>query len=79
MFRNMQNAEIIRKMTEEFDEVTVLFSQRVISAVFISKANVLPFCRSCVHSVSSSQLLVVAGIILHTVMKLQMNLNIKRF
>ena len=22
MFRNMQNAEIIRKMTEEFDEVT---------------------------------------------------------
>lgn len=23
MFRNMQNAEIIRKMTEEFDEVTV--------------------------------------------------------
>lgn len=25
MFRNMQNAEIIRKMTEEFDEVTVRF------------------------------------------------------
>lgn len=23
MFRNMQNAEIIRKMTEEFDEVRV--------------------------------------------------------
>lgn len=23
MFRNMQNAEIIRKMTEEFDEVSV--------------------------------------------------------
>lgn len=23
MFRNMQNSEIIRRMTEEFDEVTV--------------------------------------------------------
>lgn len=32
MFRNMQNAEIIRKMTEEFDEVTVCFSQGVINA-----------------------------------------------
>lgn len=26
MFRNMQNAEIIRKMTEEFDEVPVFSS-----------------------------------------------------
>lgn len=25
MFRNMQNAEIIRKMTEEFDEVSSCF------------------------------------------------------
>lgn len=28
MFRNMQNAEIIRKMTEEFDEVTVCSSEK---------------------------------------------------
>lgn len=25
MFRNMQNSEIIRRMTEEFDEVTLIF------------------------------------------------------
>ena len=43
MFRNMQNAEIIRKMTEEFDEVSsrftvlqklLLFRSPGVSAIF---------------------------------------------
>lgn len=30
MFRNMQNAEIIRKMTEEFDEVWSLWVSSIL-------------------------------------------------
>lgn len=34
MFRNMQNAEIIRKMTEEFDEVCCHLKHLVVTLVF---------------------------------------------
>lgn len=39
MFRNMQNAEIIRKMTEEFDEVTASAWALLLIAISVKKQN----------------------------------------
>lgn len=47
MFRNMQNSEIIRRMTEEFDEVTIYPNAIVVlisSNVHERKCNVINDC-----------------------------------
>lgn len=47
MFRNMQNSEIIRRMTEEFDEVTIYIS--TINNLFVSSnVRILKIYYNCV-------------------------------
>lgn len=43
MFRNMQNAEIIRKMTEEFDEVTLNWLVFILFLFYLKPTNLSLF------------------------------------